>query len=101
MINIMKGEDTAKKEELIEPIVYNNDPIEEYISRRLTKMQLGDLRKIKHLTQKQVSEMTGLSIQCISDIESEGSGNPTLKSLNKYLECLGFEIMFQKKTLNK
>lgn len=101
MINIMKGEDTTKKEELIEPIVYSNDPIEEYISRRLTKMQLGDLRKIKHLTQKQVSEMTGLSIQCISDIESEDSGNPTLKSLNKYLECLGFEIMFQKKTLNK
>lgn len=99
MINIMKGEDTAKKEELIEPIICNNDPIEEYISRRLTKMQLGDLRKIKHLTQKQVSEMTGLSIQCISDIESEDSGNPTLKSLNKYLECLGFEIMFQKKTL--
>lgn len=97
----MKGEDTTKKEELIEPIVYSNDPIEEYISRRLTKMQLGDLRKIKHLTQKQVSEMTGLSIQCISDIESEDSGNPTLKSLNKYLECLGFEIMFQKKTLNK
>lgn len=101
MINIMKGEDTTKKEELIEPIVCSNDPIEEYISRRLTKMQLGDLRKIKHLTQKQVSEMTGLSIQCISDIESEDSGNPTLKSLNKYLECLGFEIMFQKKTLNK
>ena len=29
MINIMKGEDTAKKEELIEPIICNNDPIEE------------------------------------------------------------------------
>ena len=88
-----------KVEEQTQLVLIENDPLEEYISRRLTKMQLGDLRRIKHLTQKQVADMTGLSVQCISDIESEDSGNPTLKSLNRYLECLGFEIAFQKKKI--
>ena len=83
---------------LIDPII-SYDPMEQYISKRLTKMQLADLRKIKHLTQKEMSTITGLSIQCISDIESEDSGNPTLKSLIKYLDCLGYEIAFQKKTV--
>lgn len=83
---------------LIDPII-SYDPMEQYISKRLTKMQLADLRKIKHLTQKEMSAITGLSIQCISDIESEDSGNPTLKSLIKYLDCLGYEIAFQKKTV--
>lgn len=95
-----KNKDEVKEEKVkIEPILTETDPLEEYISRRLTKMQLADLRRIKHLTQKQVADMTGLSVQCISDIESEDSGNPTLKSLNRYLECLGFEIAFQKKNI--
>lgn len=84
-------------EGLIEPMIFS-DPTEQFISKRLTKMQLADLRKIKRLTQKDMSMITGLSIQCISDIESENNGNPTLKSLIKYLDCLGYEITFQKKT---
>ena len=90
--------DQEKFEELVEPIIFA-DPTEQFISTRITKMQLGDLRKIKHLTQKELSEVSGLSIQCISDIENTTSGNPTLKSLVKYLDCLGFEICFQKKNI--
>lgn len=74
----------------------NNDKVDLYISERLTKLQLSDLRKIKHLTQKDMSLITGLSIQCISDIESKNSGNPTLKSLIKYLDALGYEICFKR-----
>lgn len=81
---------------LIEGMIFS-DPVEQMISTRLTKMQLSDLRKIKHLTQKELSMITGLSVQCISDIENDKSGNPTLKSLVKYLDCLGYEICFQKK----
>lgn len=87
-----------EERELIEPMLFSS-PMEQFISSRLTKMQLADLRKIKHLTQKDVAQMTGLSVQCISDIENENSGNPTFKSLIKYLDCLGFEICFQKKSL--
>lgn len=72
---------------------------DQYISKRLTKMQLSELRKSKGLSQKAMSELSGLSIQCISDIESSNSGNPTLRSMIKYLECLGYEMTFQKKTI--
>ena len=81
----------------VDPFIsYNNDKVDLYISERLTKLQLSDLRKIKHLTQKDMSMITGLSIQCISDIESKNSGNPTLKSLIKYLDVLGYEICFKR-----
>ena len=75
------------------------DPLEEYISKRLTKMELGTLRKSKGMTQKDLSTLTGLSVQCISDIENENSGNPTLRSMIKYLDCLGYEICFQRKQI--
>ena len=84
--------------ELIEPMIFS-DPLEEYISKRLTKMQLGSLRRSKRITQKEMSALTGLSIQCISDIESENSGNPTLRSIIKYLDCLGYELYFQRKQI--
>ena len=83
---------------LIEPIIFS-DPLEQFISRRLTKIQLVGLRKMKRITQKEMSEATGLSVQCISDIENEDGGNPTLKSMIKYLDCLGYEIVFQKKSI--
>jgi len=82
---------------LIDPII---SPTEEYISRRLIKMELSNLRKNLHMTQKDLSSLSGLSVQCISDIESEQSGNPTLRSLIKYLDCFGYEICFQKKSIN-
>ncbi len=84
-----------EKKELLIPIDYDNS-LDLLISEKLTKIQLSDLRKMKHLTQKELSLITGLSIQCISDIESKNSGNPTLKSLIKYLDALGYEICFQR-----
>lgn len=80
--------------ELISP-----DEYEQYISKRLTKMELSQLRKSKGISQKDLSKVSGLSVQCISDIESANSGNPTLRSIVKYLECLGYEIAFQKKNI--
>lgn len=85
-------------EKLKNPIIIDG-PVEQYISKRLTKMQLSDIRKLKHLTQKELSALSGLSVQCISDIENITSGNPTLNSLVKYLDTLGFEIAFQRKTV--
>lgn len=78
------------------PIIYI-DPIDQYIDRKLTKLQLSEYRKAKQLTQKELAELSGLSIQCVSDIESPNVGNPTLRSLIKYLDALGLEMSFKKK----
>lgn len=87
------------KPKILQEAFIIQDPLEEYISKRLTKMELGSLRKSKGMTQKDLSILTGLSVQCISDIENENSGNPTLRSMIKYLDCLGYEICFQRKQI--
>lgn len=89
---------TTREPQLIEPMIFS-DPLDQYIAKRITKMQLADIRKVKRMTQKEMSALTGLSVQCISDIESEENGNPTLRSMIKYLDCLGYEICFQKKII--
>ena len=48
----------------------NNTNTEFLIQDKLIRMQLTDIRKSKHLTQKQMSELSGLSASCISNIES-------------------------------
>lgn len=73
--------------------------LEQFISRRLTKMELVEIRKAKGLSQKELSTISGLSVQCISDIENASSGNPTLRSITKYLDSLGYEMMFKKKSI--
>ena len=85
----------------IEPIYFEDAQAraDKFISQRLTKMELGELRRTARITQKDMSRLSGLSTQCISDIESENSGNPTFKSIVKYLDVLGYEICFRKKVI--
>lgn len=86
---------------LINPIIIlpsREDKIDMAINNVLTKMELPCLRNYAGLTQKELSNITGLSIQCISSIESP-RGNPTYNSLTKYLNALGYEIQFRKKIL--
>lgn len=73
--------------------------IDKYISRRLTKDELSEMRKAKGLSQKELSDISGLSVRCISDIENANEGNPTLNSIIKYINALGYEIMFQRRTI--
>lgn len=95
----MNNDNTEIIENVTPPKINEPDEFEQYISKRLTKMELGMMRKSKGISQKELSKVSGLSIQCISDIESTNNGNPTLRSLIKYLECLGYEIAFQKKEI--
>ena len=85
----------------IDPMIFDTPEAraDRFISHRLTKMELGELRRSARITQKEMSSLSGLSTQCISDIESEKSGNPTFKSIVKYLDILGYEICFRKKII--
>lgn len=79
------------------PIIKVGDKVELELSRIETKHQLHIIRKRHRMSQKQVSELTGLSTRCISDIESMDGGNPTLASIIKFLDCFGYEISIRKK----
>lgn len=62
------------------------------IDDKMLRMQLVAARKAKHLTQKELSRLSGLSESCISNIESGESSSPTLRSLIKYTNALGVEL---------
>ena len=86
---------------IIDPMIFDTPEAkaDRFISNRLTKMELGGLRRAARITQKDMSNLSGLSTQCISDIESEKSGNPTFRSIVKYLDVLGYEICFRRKII--
>lgn len=88
---------------LINPIITDRSKAEikadRFISYRLTKIELSEIRRRMKITQKQMSDMSGLSTQCISAIESDKGGNPTLKSIMKYLDTLGYELYFRPKSV--
>lgn len=61
------------------------------IADKLIRMQLADIRKSK-MSQKDLSEISGLSLSCISNIESGKQSSPTLRSIIKYATALGIEL---------
>ena len=78
------------------PDDYNN---ENYISDNLLRIQLALLRKNSGLTQKDMHEMTGLSLKAIHNIENGEDTYPTLKSIIKYMDALGYEFKLVKKKI--
>ncbi len=48
-------------------------------------------RKFLGITQKELSEIVGLGLRSLIDIES-GKGNPTIDQLNKVLSALGLSL---------
>lgn len=73
--------------------------VDVYIQDQFIRMRLTNIRKSRGLTQKQLSEMSGLSTATISNIES-GGNSYTLKSLIRYAEALGYEINIDKKVVD-
>lgn len=82
----------AKKKEII---IHRDDEqsnVDALIADKLFRMQLANARKAKHISQKDLSQLSGLSASCISNIESGSDSSPTLRSLIKYATALGISI---------
>ena len=71
--------------------------VDSLIADKLLRMELANIRKSKHLTQKELSKLSGLSESCISNIESGDESSPTLRSLIKYTSALGIELYINQK----
>ena len=70
--------------------------IDLYVQDRFIRMRLTNIRKSHGLTQKQLSEISGLSTATISSIE-KGDNTCNLSSSIRYVEALGYEINIDKK----
>lgn len=63
------------------------------------RQRLAKIRKSKGMTQKDLSELSGLSTSTISNIES-GENSYSLRSLIRVVEALGYEINIERKDRN-
>lgn len=61
------------------------------IADKLIRIQLANIRKSK-MSQKDLSEISGLSLGCISNIESGEQSSPTLRSIIRYATALGIDL---------
>lgn len=78
----------------------SNSNIDNLIQDKLFRMQLANYRKEKHWTQEELAKRSGLSVSCISSIESGENSSPTLRSVMKYLTAVGVELYIRKSDEN-
>lgn len=59
--------------------------------------QIKERRNVLHLQQKDLSELSGVSLRTVLQVES-GYGNPSIGTLSKLAEVLGLEIQLSIQT---
>ena len=95
--------DTVMGEEANElNVAYNSDPkvkaaIDQFDNECRLRRELAYARKRKKISQAQIHEMTGLTQQVISRIESNTDISPSLKNLMIYANAIGYELSLQPK----
>ena len=57
---------------------------------------LKERRAVLHISQQELSEMSGVSLATIKDLE-RGLGNPSLKTLERIATVLGLEVSLTRK----
>ena len=76
---------------------YSSDPrieaaIDQFDNECRLRRELAKARKQKNITQKQIKEITGLTQQVISRIETNTDISPSLKNLMIYANAIGYEL---------
>ena len=99
--DIILGEEARELED-----AYNNDPsvraaIDQFEAECKLRRELKQARRQKNLTQKQIKEVTGLTQQIISRIESNTEISPSLKNLMIYANALDYELTLQPKKITQ
>lgn len=81
---------------------YNNNPkvrlaIDQFEAECKLRRELAEARKENNISQTQLKELTGLTQQTISRIETNSDISPSLKILLKYVNAIGYELKLVKK----
>lgn len=58
---------------------------------KLAGRKLRSWRRVRHITQIRLAEMTGLSVSCIGQIE-KGKENPSMSTLYALCKALGISM---------
>ena len=85
---------SEEEKQIIEAIIDSNEELrrqhEVFMEEMRFKQVLIDARKSKDLTQKEISERSGLSQQAVSRLEKGHGG--TIDTVIKYLHSMGLKL---------
>ena len=92
---------TEEKAELDED--YKNDPkvrlaIDQFDAECKLRKELAKARRNNNISQTQLTELTGLTQQTISRIETNSEISPSLKIFLRYITAIGYELKLVKKS---
>ena len=81
---------------------YQTDPkvktaIDQFEAECKLRKELSKARRDNNISQSQLTEITGLTQQVISRIETNSEISPNLKNLLKYITAIGYELKLVKK----
>jgi len=97
--DIVMNEEAKELEE-----AYNADSkvkfaIDQFNAECKLRRELAEMRKQKEITQVDIQQLTGLTQQMISRIETNTEISPSLKNLMIYANAIGYELTLQEKTV--
>jgi len=95
--DIVLNEEAKELEE-----AYKNNPkvklaIDQFEAECKLRKDLADARRANNISQAKLTELTGLTQQTISRIETNSEISPSLKMLLKYVTAIGYELKLVKK----
>ena len=89
--------DRAKENRIIEELISDDElrkQHELFEAEMAFKQELINARKAQSLTQKDISQMTGLSQQAVSRMEKSAGG--TIDTIIRYLHSIGYSLAIKK-----
>ena len=95
--DIVLNEEAKELEE-----AYKNNPkvkraIDQFEAECRLRKEIAEARRENNMSQSQIKELTGLTQQTISRIETNTEISPSLKILLKYVDAIGYELKLVKK----
>lgn len=95
---MLQKRETDKEKQILQELIAGNPSIKKqhelFVEEMNFKQMLIDARKSMELTQKQVSEKSGLSQQAVSRLEKGHGG--TIETVIRYLHAMGFVLELKK-----
>lgn len=86
-----------EEKQIIEQLIEKNPPLQKehelFMEEMRFKQELIDARRAREMTQKEVSELSGLSQQAVSRLEKLHGG--TIDTVIKYLYAMGLKLTVQ------
>jgi len=99
--DVILNEEAQELKEICERNPKVKKAVNEFDKEFELRIKLIEARKNAGITQKEVEERSGLAQQAISRIETDNNISPSIKSLIKYVDAIGYELTIQPKQVNK